>query len=171
MSVPQRRVRGLTRCSRARAAIFKTHDALRADLADLGKALDAMETAEASGEPRAGRVRTAAQHRRKPRITLSLAACRALALRGAASRGDAARTAALTKWHIAARRAGLTAFAPRLQLWMLTNLKKWFHAFEHNSKHHFEVQDKFFVPLGAFRAAGFNSFQFTRPARAQWPPR
>jgi hypothetical protein len=59
-SVPQRRVQGLTRCSRAHAAIFKTHDALRADLTDLGKALEAMEAAEASEAPRGSRVRTAA---------------------------------------------------------------------------------------------------------------
>ena len=33
------------------------------------------------------------------------------------------------------------------QLWMLTNLKKWWHAFEHNYTHHLEMQDKFFFPL------------------------
>ena len=38
---------------------------------------------------------------------------------------------------------------------MLTNLKKWFHAFEHNYKHHVEVQDKFLFPLRA-RPTGWN---------------
>ena len=35
----------------------------------------------------------------------------------------------------------------RAQIWMLVNLKKWFHAFSHNYTHHFEMQDKFFFKL------------------------
>ena len=30
---------------------------------------------------------------------------------------------------------------------MLTNLKKWWHAFEHNFKHNIEIHDKFLFPL------------------------
>jgi hypothetical protein len=30
---------------------------------------------------------------------------------------------------------------------MLTNLKKWWHAFQHNYNHHLEIQDKFLFPL------------------------
>jgi hypothetical protein len=44
----------------------------------------------------------------------------------------------------------LTAAAACAQLWMLTNLKKWFHAFEHNYTHHLDVQDKCLFPLRAF---------------------
>ena len=66
---------------------------------------------------------------------------------------------------------------------MLTNLKKWFHAFEHNYKHHFEVQDKFFFPLRACPTyARLQLFPGSRApaavlsvsrafACAQWPPR
>ena len=60
----------------------------------------------------------------------------------------------------------------RSQLWMLTNLKKWFHAFEHNYKHHFEVQDKFFFPLRAYPAhAPITRSLASRAPAAQWPPR
>ena len=82
----------------APAAIFKTHDALRADLTDLGKALAAMEVAEASEAPRGSRVRDTPQSA-EPRCAhattshsaaLSMAARRALARRGAPFRAYAA---------------------------------------------------------------------------------
>ena len=148
---PQRRFGPDARLVRARAAIWKTHDALRADLSDLKKALEAMETAEASGEPRGSRVRPAA--RTPPQSTLPRCAWQRVARsRGAARRSAATRLAkahALTEHIHTARAAAAAADCPRSQLWMLTNLKKWFHAFEHNYKHHFEVQDKFFFPLRA----------------------
>lgn len=57
-SAPRRRqARADARPAPRFSAIWKTHDALRADLTDLLKAIDAMATAEASEEPRAKRVR------------------------------------------------------------------------------------------------------------------